>query len=398
MEVSKNISIVIYLNSDLGKKIKIAYCREISLSVLKSICNEKFKLHSANKCILYDSRGEALSEDDMDYINPDEPLFFSIGEDFSPDIILALYEKIKTLGQGGFGTVKLYRHRIHKSFVAIKFIKTNKLLKPESISRAYKEIQLLRDLNHPNIVKLIDVFPISNQICFVMEYCQGGELKKYVRDQGGLNEDEVVSLSLQLCDAVRYCHNSKVIHRDLKPENIMFKDKARTQLVIVDFGIAGIFSIGNSGEKSGAGSLFYLAPEVINETNQSACPELDIWSLGCIIYFLLTGERPFNGKTRREVVDSIVKGKISKLSYFKPCWKLILMNTLQIVPSSRWSLLKLISVLYKIKENEPLEESKSHNVTEYVAKSASLRSIRTPEPTVKLPNIARKRIVTRPRK
>ena len=276
MEEPNCLTFMIYLNSDLTKKTKINVSNIMSLSMLLSKCKEKFKANTAGKCLLYDSRGDVISEEDLDYINPQEPLFFSLGEDYSQNILIALYKKLKTIGTGGFGTVKLYKHRISSKLVAIKFIKTKRLARPELVSRAYKEIQLLRDLSHPNIVELIDVFQISNQICFIMEYCEGGELKKYIQEMGYLSEEEVINFSLQICDAVRYCHNSNVIHRDLKPENIMFKDASRKNIAIVDFGIAGIFNLGISGEKSSAGSLLYMAPEVISVFNQTARPELDI--------------------------------------------------------------------------------------------------------------------------
>lgn len=276
MENSFTILFLIYLNSDPSKKIRVLFTRTTSLSSILSKCKEKFQLNSLSKCILYDLRGDQIAEDDLEYLNPQEPLFLSKGEDFSCNTLKALYDKVKSLGKGGFGTVKLYKNKITKALVAIKFINTKSLFRPEFVSRTYKEIQVLRDLNHPNIVKLMDVIVTTNHICFVMEYCQGGELKQYVNSKDFLTKEEIISFSLQICDAVRYCHNSKVIHRDLKPENIMFKDPNHQKIVIVDFGIAGIFNLGTCGEKSTAGSLYYLAPEVLNGTNNSACPELDI--------------------------------------------------------------------------------------------------------------------------
>ena len=403
MEVHKAISFLIYLNSDLKKKIRITVSNSMSLSLILSKCKEKFKLNSSAKCILYDFRGDPVSDDDLDYINHEEPLFLSIGEDFSQTVLLALYEKIRTLGEGGFGTVKLYRHRISKVCVAIKFISTQRLVNPEFVSRAYQEIQLLRGLTHPNIVQLIDVVSIPNNICFIMENCEGGELRQYIQDFGVPEESELISLVLQLLDAVRYCHNSNVIHRALKPENIMFKDPAHKHIVIVDFGIAGMFNPGVSGEKSAAGSLLYLAPEVLSGCNYSAWPGLDIWSLGCIIYYMLTGKRLFYGNSRSEIVRKILKGEVPKLEPSRNKWQALIDGMLALEPRKRWDILKSTEYLHKISEGQALEDlrkfSTSHEFgyrsmgppeKEYL-KSTSLRSIMTPEPSVKLPVIKNKK-------
>lgn len=394
MGEATGITFVIYLNSDLQKRIRLRASKKTSLSLLLSKCKEKFRLDSSIKCLLYDFRGDVIAEDDLDYINSDEPLFLSLGEEFSQNVLLALYEKIKTIGKGGFGTVKLYKHRQSKTEVAIKFISTRRLVKPEFVSRAYKEIQLLRDLSHPNIIKLIDVFPISNQICFIMEYCEGGELKNYIQKLGFLPDFEVIFLALQLCDAIRYCHNSNVIHRDLKPENIMFKDKEKKHIVIVDFGIAGIFNLGTLGEKSSAGSLLYLAPEVVSGGDNSACPALDIWSLGCIVYYMLTGKRPFNANNRADVIKKIVKGEIAELPTNLNRWKGLIHGTLAVDPEKRWNILKTTESLYKIRNGDLSEDIvlEPPKQLDLPRRSAMQRNLKTPPPSLKLPILKKKTI------
>jgi serine/threonine protein kinase len=105
----------------------------------------------------------------------------------------------------------------------------------------YGEMQALREMNHPNIVNLIDTFSVENEMCVVMEYCSGGELKQYLEECGALPESEVYSIATQLVEGVRHSHNAMVIHRDLKLENILFSDKSRNRIKIVDFGISGCF-------------------------------------------------------------------------------------------------------------------------------------------------------------
>ena len=224
---------------------------------------------------MFDSTGGELSDDDIEYMSPEEPLFISKGEEFSKSSSLAIYDKIKHIGQGGFGSVVLYQHRLTKKLVAIKFIDLKTVDSPEDINRIYSEIAVLRNLRHPNIVHLIDAFDYNNKINFVMEYCSGGELKKHLEEKFPLAESEVYSLASQIAEAIRYCHNSKVIHRDLKLENILFSDKGKKHLKLVDFGISGIFN-GRQGERSNAGSLLYIAPEVLSGADNQANPSLDI--------------------------------------------------------------------------------------------------------------------------
>ena len=114
MENSFTILFLIYLNSDPSKKIRVLFTRTTSLSSILSKCKEKFQLNSLSKCILYDLRGDQIAEDDLEYLNPQEPLFLSKGEDFSCNTLKALYDKVKSLGKGGFGTVKLYKNKITK--------------------------------------------------------------------------------------------------------------------------------------------------------------------------------------------------------------------------------------------------------------------------------------------
>ena len=394
MEIKKKASFLIYLNSDTSKKFRIALNGSINLPYLYLKCKEKFKLDPFSHPSLFDSRGEVLTEDDLDYVSHNEALFCSLGEDFTQNVLKALYTKIRTLGHGGFGTVKLYKSKLTKDLVAIKFVSIRRLVKSEFVTRAYKEIQVLRDLNHPGIVKFLEVFKTEENLCFVMEYCEGGEIKRYVQESNkGLSDEEVCGICLQVCEAIRFCHTASVIHRDLKPENIMFRDKSRTEVVIVDFGIAGICSPGKVGDTSSAGSLFYLAPEVITGTNQSSRPELDIWSLGCIIYYLLTSERPFSGPTRQDIIKNITSCQIRPLPNSRHQWRPLIQNCLTLNPSSRCSIYDIITFLHKIKNKEISEETKSS-----FSKSHSLRSVKTPEPSMKLPVIKAKRNATRPKR
>ena len=385
-----HLSILVFLNSDIKKRLRIIVQGSISLVQIQAKCIKQFKIKPESQVILYDMQGEIISEDDCECISENEVLFCSKGESFTKLGLKAVYKKVRTLGKGGFGTVKLYKDRLTKQLVAIKLIEIKSLRGSDSVIRVYKELQVLKELMHSGIVKFRNVFQSEGFLCFVMEYLQGGELKKYVQEKRGLDDQEASRLGLQIAEAIRFCHNSCIVHRDLKPENLIFRDKSHQSLIIVDFGIAGLLQSGRS-DSSTAGSLYYLAPEVLTGSDTSSKPELDIWSLGCVLLFMLTGEKPFAGASRHEVVQHIVSGRFS--SFSRPVWSPLISGCLQTDPLKRWKLMEIIQYLEKIQNNEVNQEGrKSFN------KSASLRIVKTPEPVVKLPVIKGTRNITRPKK
>ena len=158
-----------------------------------------------------------------------------------------------------------------------------------------------------------------------MEYASGGELKEYISSRTRLSELEARKIFLQILSAINHCHSLNVIHRDLKPENILFLNTKHQKIKIVDFGIAGLMQ-NDKPEKSRAGSLKFMAPEVLSRENIEARPSIDIWSMGCVLFDMICGELPFNGRTSGEIINKIKKGEFqfpqdSEVSYY--CRKLI---------------------------------------------------------------------------
>eukprot|EP00826_Nyctotherus_ovalis_P037829 TRINITY_DN3488_c0_g3_i5.p1 TRINITY_DN3488_c0_g3~~TRINITY_DN3488_c0_g3_i5.p1 ORF type:complete len:366 (+),score=75.92 TRINITY_DN3488_c0_g3_i5:725-1822(+) len=167
-----------------------------------------------------------------------------------------------------------------------------------------------------------------------MEYASGGELGKYVKHKHKLEEQEALDIFTQLLTAVQHCHALGVIHRDLKLENILFADSLKKTIKIVDFGIAG-FIIDKVGDKSKAGSLKYIAPEILTEKSIEAKPSLDVWSMGCILYSMLCGCLPFTGKTSSEIIS-----KIKTSSFDFP-------STAELSAASKDLIKKMLAVDYK---------------------------------------------------
>jgi serine/threonine protein kinase len=145
----------------------------------------------------------------------------------------------------------------------------------------------------------------DNAIALVMEYASGGELRDYIDTKKSLSEDETRNIFNQLVSAMCFCHSMKVVHRDLKLENILFSTEKKDQIKIVDFGISGYYDI---EDKTNAGSLRYLPPEIISQTRLDANPAIDVWSMGCILYYLINGRHPFSSKESKELKEKIKKG------------------------------------------------------------------------------------------
>jgi len=225
------------------------------------------------------------------------------------------YKRIKILGQGSFGTVFLVKHKLINNYFAMKVIKkTNKNIKEED--SLMNEINILRKLDHPNIVKIHDFYNTKTEYILVTEYCQEGELFYEIKNFAPFNEALAGWYMKQILSAVSYCHKLKIIHRDLKPENILIYEKNKNgfnTIKIIDFGTALIFNK-NIKDKSLTGSVYYICPEVLSK-NRQYTEKCDVWSCGIIMYILLTGLPPFNGENDEEIMTKIINGKYDMEKY-----------------------------------------------------------------------------------
>jgi len=183
-----------------------------------------------------------------------------------------------------------------------------------------KEVKVLEKLKEKGIIRLKNAFLLDSNLIIIMEYASGGELKEYVSKKTRLEEEEARQIFVQILHTMQHCHTLGIIHRDLKLENVLFADESHTNIKVVDFGIAGLIK-DEFAEKSKAGSLKYMAPEILSEKNIEARPSIDIWSMGCMLYAMTCGELPFTGKNPTEVINKIKLGifefpKTIKLSYY----------------------------------------------------------------------------------
>ncbi|KAH3984114.1 non-specific serine/threonine protein kinase [Parastagonospora nodorum] len=217
----------------------------------------------------------------------------------------------RTIGRGGCSRVRLVRHTGTGQYGAAKIISKATAEKVRALSLANliksaeqdvttgkvipfgleREICIMKLLDHPNIVRLYDIWENRNELYLIMEYVEGGELFSFIHEQEGLIEIHAVHIFRQIIAALIYCHRINIHHRDLKPENILL-DRDTMTVKLVDFGMAALQPVGKK-LTTPCGSPHYAAPEVIKTTSYDGA-KADVWSCGVILFVLLTGTPPFN--------------------------------------------------------------------------------------------------------
>ena len=217
------------------------------------------------------------------------------------------YEISKTLGDGAYGQVFLVKHRITGSIRAMKVIKKGaEIFDGSNDEEVLNEINILKKMDHPNIIKIFEFYIDIDNYYLITEYCGGGDLFDTAKATK-LNEYQVAYIMFQLFSALNYCHKRKIIHRDLKPENILISKNENNfiRIKICDFGTSQIFKKGEM-QKEFVGSVYYIAPEVIKEKYNFKC---DLWSCGIIMFILLTQKIPFCGEEDDEILRNILTQK-----------------------------------------------------------------------------------------
>lgn len=208
------------------------------------------------------------------------------------------YEIIKSIGEGGMANVYLAKDTILDRNVAIKVLRGDLAGDEKFVRRFQREALSASSLSHPNIVEIYDVGEDSGDYFIVMEYVKGLTLKQLIKKRGKLTVSEVIDIMLQITSAMGVAHDSLIIHRDLKPQNILIEDDGGIK--ITDFGIAMALNATQLTQTNSAmGSVHYFSPEQAN--GKGASLKSDIYSLGIMMYELLTGTLPFKGDTAVEI-------------------------------------------------------------------------------------------------
>eukprot|EP01041_Mallomonas_annulata_P000282 gene282-508_t len=213
------------------------------------------------------------------------------------------YQKLEKIGEGTYGVVYKAKDRLSGQIIALKRIRLE--AEDEGIpSTAIREISLLKELRHPNIVRLYDVVHTERKLTLVFEYLDQ-DLKKYLdATNGGLKEKIVQSFLYQLLTGVCYCHHHRVLHRDLKPQNLLINREG--ELKLADFGLARAFGIPVRSYTHEVVTLWYRAPDVLMGSRKYSTP-VDIWSIGCILAEMVNGVPLFTGTSEETQLDTIFR-------------------------------------------------------------------------------------------
>lgn len=217
------------------------------------------------------------------------------------------YQRVKKLGSGAYGEVLLCRDKQLGEERAIKIIKKSSVSMTVNTGCLLEEVAVLKQLDHPNIMKLFDFFEDKRNYYLAMEVLLGGELFDEIINRQKFSEVDAAIILKQVLSGCTYLHKRNIVHRDLKPENLLLESKAKDALIkIVDFGLSAHFEIGAGKMKERLGTAYYIAPEVLRKKYDEKC---DIWSCGVILYILLCGYPPFGGQTDQEILKRVEKGK-----------------------------------------------------------------------------------------
>ena len=246
----------------------------------------------------------------------------------------------KNIGKGGFGCVWKVRHKETKKVYAIKVINKDSIIKQKLVEQTNREIQIMYKLDHPYIIKLANHFEDDEDFCLIMQYASKGQLYSQIKRLKRLDQKQAAQYMREIISAVKYLHtrDPPIIHRDIKPENVLLDSEGICKLA--DFGWSN-FEEGNKQRETYCGTPEYLAPEMINKSGHDE--NIDIWSLGVMLFEMLTGKTPFNFKgDRNQLYNSIKTLKIVWTDDFPPLAKDLISKILRLQPKDRLSLDQII--------------------------------------------------------
>ena len=213
------------------------------------------------------------------------------------------YYKGRLLGKGGFGECFEFKSIENNQIYAGKILKKSLLSKGRNKYKLISEINIHRELHHPNIVKFDHYFEDENNIYILLELCENQTLRNLIKNRKHLTELEVQCYMIQLINAIKYIHSNLIIHRDLKLSNIFLTDKM--ELKVGDFGLAAKLSHKRERRTTMCGTPNYMAPEIANKNYHEHSFEVDIWSLGIIMFVLLIGRFPFEAENYDKLYQQI---------------------------------------------------------------------------------------------
>ncbi|KAH9077242.1 CAMK/CAMKL/AMPK protein kinase [Lactarius deliciosus] len=254
-----------------------------------------------------------------------------------PPSKLGEYTIVQEIAEGTFGKVKMAVHTLTGHKVAMKFISKHVINMTRTKNRVQREVEYMRTLRHPHIIKLYEVISTPTDIIIVLEYA-GGELFNYIVANGRMPEHQARRFFQQLISGIEYSHRLKIVHRDLKPENVLLDDDLNVK--IADFGLSNEIKDGDF-LKTSCGSPNYAAPEVIRGGLYTG-PEIDVWSAGVILYVMLCGRLPFEDDDVQTLFTKISQGTYVIPSYLPPDARNLITGMLAVDPVKRITVPEII--------------------------------------------------------
>ena len=224
--------------------------------------------------------------------------------------LLDFYDVVKQLGKGGYG--KVYEVK-NKKTGEIRACKHLSKLNVKDLEKFRREIEIMKKMDHPNIIKIYEVFESERSLYIIMEECKGGEIFdriiEHIQNKQMYSEKDAANIFQQVMSCIQYCHNQNICHRDLKPENLLYLNPGSekdNRIKVIDFGL----SQACDRLKTKVGTAYYVSPEILNGKYTHLC---DIWSAGVILYILLSGDPPFNGPN-----DNAISNKVAQMKFTFP--------------------------------------------------------------------------------
>ncbi|ORY03171.1 putative camp-dependent protein kinase [Basidiobolus meristosporus CBS 931.73] len=220
--------------------------------------------------------------------------------DFSNEVELYHFNLLRSVGKGAFGKVRIVQHKRTKQLYALKYINKHRCIRMRAVENIIQERRLLEEIDFPLVCNLRYAFQDDENMFMVLDLMLGGDLRFHLDRQGPMREEVVRFYVAEIALGLRYLHSKHIVHRDLKPDNILLDEKGHAHLT--DFNIAVQYK--DKALKSVAGSLAYMAPEVLSKKGYYGT--VDWWSLGVVAYELLFGKRPFRAKTNDALTAAIM--------------------------------------------------------------------------------------------
>ncbi|NXC56893.1 STK36 kinase, partial [Aleadryas rufinucha] len=267
------------------------------------------------------------------------------------------YHILEMIGEGSFGRVYKGRRKHSAQVVALKFIPKVGRSEKE-LKNLRREIEIVRDLHHPNIIQMLDSFETAKEVVVVTDYAEG-ELFQILEDDGSLPEDQVQAIAAQLISALYYLHSHRILHRDMKPQNILLGKDGVVKLC--DFGFARAMSIHTMVLTSIKGTPLYMSPELVEERPYDHTA--DLWSVGCILYELFVGTPPFYTNSIFQLVSLIIKDPVKWPTTMSPVFKSFLQGLLMKDPHQRLSWPELLSHPFIAGRVTVIDDTEEHGIS-----------------------------------